>query len=112
MPTSAKRSTALTPKYDPLPLALSKRAAAKKLGIDRGRTLSLLIRTGRLRTVPWGNAVRIPLAEVERLAAEGFDAKGAAPRAAQAPRARRGTVDPAALRRMTVGDILARRKAP
>ena len=103
---SAKRSSTTTPSER---LALSKRAAARLLGIDRGRRLNQLIRAGALRVIPWGRTVRIPLAEVERLAAEGFDAKGASPKAPRLPRAKRGTVDPTALRKATVSEILARR---
>lgn len=53
-------------------LALSRREAARLLGIDRGRTLGVLIASGKLRVVPWGTGERIPLVDVERLAREGF----------------------------------------
>jgi hypothetical protein len=61
----------------PTPALLSKRAAAKMLGIDRGTTLETLLRDGHLRLVMG----KIPLANLERLLAEGL----AAPR----PRKRR-----------------------
>ncbi len=50
---------------------LSKREAAKYLGVSRGRTLDVLIAAGRLRTVRIGGRLKIPLEEVERLATTG-----------------------------------------
>ncbi len=51
---------------------LSKRAAARLLGIDRGTTLERLIRDGHLRLVMG----RVPDTEIERLLANGLpDAK-------------------------------------
>ncbi len=50
---------------------LSKREAAKYLGVSRGRTLDVLIAAGRLRTVRIGGRLKIPLEEVERLATMG-----------------------------------------
>jgi len=50
---------------------LSKREAAKYLGVSRGRTLDVLIAAGRLRTVRIGGRLKIPLDEVERLATTG-----------------------------------------
>jgi len=79
-------------------LALSFREAAKALGIDRNRLLRSLIREGKLRTIPWGKRTRIPLAEVERLAREGFSLGSRAK-----PRAQRGRParqDPEALRKL------------
>lgn len=52
----------------PAPRLLSKRAAAKMLGVDRGTTLEGLIRDGALRLVMG----RIPLPEIEKLLAEGL----------------------------------------
>jgi excisionase family DNA binding protein len=86
-------------------LALSKREAARLLGIDRGKTLHALIRAGRLRTVPWGSGRRIPREDVERLAREGFELDFSAPRARRAPRARGGRCDPDALRRLDVDSL-------
>lgn len=54
----------------PVPKLLSRRAAAKMLGVDRGSTLEGLIREGRLRLVRG----RIPLGEIERLLQEGLPA--------------------------------------
>lgn len=56
------------------PLLLSKRRAAAMLGIGRCSTLETLIAEGKIRTVSVDGRVRIPLAEVERVAAEGTDA--------------------------------------
>lgn len=53
---------------------LSKREAAKRLGVDRGTTLEVLIATKQLKTVRTGKRVRIPAAEVERLVREGYKA--------------------------------------
>lgn len=49
------------------PKLLSKRAAAKMLGVDRGTTLERWIHSGALRVVEG----RIPLPDVERLVADG-----------------------------------------
>jgi excisionase family DNA binding protein len=62
---------------------LSKRAAAKFLGVDRGTTLEQLIRDGRLRTVDVGGRPRIPRTELDRVLADGV------PRAE--PKARRAS---------------------
>lgn len=52
---------------------VTKRAAARILGCDRGTTLEQLIRSGRLPTVtaPSGKGLRIPRAELERVLREG-----------------------------------------
>ncbi len=50
---------------------LSKRAAARMLGVSRTTTLEDMIADRRLRVVRVGDGVRIPAAEVERLAKEG-----------------------------------------
>lgn len=64
---------------DPV-LALSRRQVARRLA-TRMETIGALVRRGLIREVPWGNRRRIPLAEVERLALEGWTL--------DAPRARR-----------------------
>ncbi len=51
------------------PLLLTYLEAAHLLGIGRTSTFELA-RTGQLRTVRFGSAVRIPRAEVERLIAD------------------------------------------
>lgn len=48
-------------------LLLSKREAAKRLGIDRATTLQQLIDSGRIRIVKIGSRVRIPATELDRL---------------------------------------------
>jgi hypothetical protein len=60
---------------------LSKREAARRLGIDRGTTLEDLIRERQLQTVPAlnGKGIRIPAHEVERLRREGLRTAGAPP---------------------------------
>ncbi len=61
-------------------LLLSDRQAARMLGCRR-ETVANLRRSGKLRAVPWFKSWRIPLAEVERLAAEGVTPAGRRPRA-------------------------------
>lgn len=67
-------------------LALTYREAARLLRIDRGSTLSELIRAGRLRPVPWGKRNRIPLEQVQELARTGFTVAGKPSRAISRPR--------------------------
>ena len=50
---------------------LSKKEAARRLGVDRATTLEGLIASGNIKTVPFNGRVRIPLAEVERILSEG-----------------------------------------
>ncbi len=52
-------------------LLLTKAEAARRMGVDRATTLAQLINSGQLRTVAVGSRVRIPLAEIERIAREG-----------------------------------------
>jgi excisionase family DNA binding protein len=85
-----------------LPLALSLREAARALRVDRG-TLSLLVKRGTLRVVPWGRRVRVPLVEAQRLAAVGWTLDEA--KARRAPRRRPGVVDPEQLRALRVEDL-------
>ncbi len=85
------------------PLLVSKREAARLLRVSRARTLEPLIRAGIVAVVPWGTSVRVPLAEVQRLAREGFTAPG---RRRPAPRrARPGVCDPEALRHLDLEDL-------
>lgn len=51
---------------------LSKKEAARRLGVDRATTLEGLIAAGDIKTVPFNGRVRIPLAEVERILNEGI----------------------------------------
>lgn len=61
---------------------LSKRAAARLLGVDRGTTLEQLIRDGHVHLV----AGKIPDTEIDRLLAEGMpEPKQRAPRRPAAP---------------------------
>lgn len=50
---------------------LSKREAARLLGVSRGRTLDRLIQERALRPVIIGKRVKIPVAEIERLLLDG-----------------------------------------
>lgn len=68
-------------------LILSLRQAAARLGVDRATTLHDLIRLGVIRTVDVNGKTKIPVAEVERLAREGFRTDGVAPKSK--PKARK-----------------------
>jgi excisionase family DNA binding protein len=57
-------------------LFVSRREAARRLGIGRDTTLEILIRPKQLRVVKAGKWGRIPLRDVERVAQEGFRLPG------------------------------------
>lgn len=84
-------------------LVVSKREAARLLGIDRGRTLGALLKSGQLRSVPWGRGQRVPLEEVQRLAREGFRSPTGSQRSPS--RRKSGVVDPAALRKLDLDTL-------
>lgn len=86
------------------PLVVSKREAARLLGIDRGATLAQLLDAGLLRVVPWGRGSRIPLVEVERLALKGYTLPTATPKARPGRKPAR-RADPEALRRLDVESL-------
>jgi len=48
---------------------ISKREAARQLGIDRATTLQQLIDRGEIRTVKLAGKIRIPVSEIERVSA-------------------------------------------
>lgn len=79
---------------------ISKRTAARMLGIDRGTTLAGLISDGHLRTVELRGRVCIPRADVDRLVAS-----GAAAREAPARRRPGGASGAVALRSVKVEDL-------
>lgn len=68
---------------------LSKKAAARLLGVDRATTLEEWISTGRIKVVDLDGRVRIPRVEVERVISEGIpNATGSQPsRSRRSPRA-------------------------
>jgi len=68
---------------------LSKKEAARLLGVDRATTLEDWLSTGRIKAVDLDGRVRIPRAEVERIINEGLPgATGPQrPRTRRAPRA-------------------------
>jgi excisionase family DNA binding protein len=68
---------------------LSKKAAARLLGVDRATTLEDWLSTGRIKAVNLDGRVRIPRAEVERVINEGIpDATGPQrPRTRPSPKA-------------------------
>lgn len=79
---------------------LSKRQAAALLGISRGRTLDRLIQAGVIKAVLVGRRVRIPMAELERVVADGAPAAPPAPRVAPKRREpRRPDTQPPSLER-------------
>jgi hypothetical protein len=89
------------------PLAISLSRADALLGARHG-TVAGLIRAGRLRAIPWGPRSRVLVADLERVAAEGFTAELARPRA---PRARRPSGgDAAAIRAIDLDSL--RRSTP
>jgi hypothetical protein len=95
--------TARTLYADALPLLLSERAAFRLLGIDRcGEAARQLKRSGRLRLVPAGNRMRIPLEDVQRVAREGFTLNEKPVRTRPSRQRGPGVVDPDALRRLDV----------
>jgi hypothetical protein len=77
----------------PTPAFLSKRAAAKLLGVDRGMKLQQILQAGRVRLVPVGGQLLIPRAEVERVISSGLaeTTRAAAPKKPSARATRRAT---------------------
>lgn len=61
-------------------LMLSFREAARRLGVDRCTALPELVRRGALRSVDSNGRKMIPAVDVERLAQDGFDVTGPAPK--------------------------------
>ncbi|WP_242394820.1 helix-turn-helix domain-containing protein [Anaeromyxobacter oryzisoli] len=103
---AVERAVGRAPRTGAAKELLSKRAAARMLGVDRGTTLEELVRDGRLRTVDVGGRPRIPRSELERVLAAGVpQAEAKTRRASRTRKATRGTVDPDALRRMKLDDI-------
>lgn len=87
------------------PLVLSFRAAGVLLGTDRA-TVANLVRTGILRAVPWGDTrIRIPLAEIQRIAAEGWTQTPTGRPRPSRPTRSRSRVDPEALRKLDVNTL-------
>jgi excisionase family DNA binding protein len=81
---------------------LSKREAARRLGIDRGTTLQDLIRSGEIRTVVLAGRVKIPASEIERLEAGGNNPRSLPAARERAPRARRSTSPGQAIRALKI----------
>jgi hypothetical protein len=66
---------------------LSKKEAARRLGVDRATTLAQFIASGRIKTVDVNGHQRIPVSEIERILSEGVPATGPQPsRSRRAPR--------------------------
>lgn len=86
---------------------LSKRAAAKLLGVDRGTTLEELLRAGILKTVDIGGRPRILRSELARVLAEGFEVpkRGRHPRAPKRPRGSNALPDVEAMRRFDLSKL-------
>ncbi len=90
----------------PEKLALSRREAARLLGVARGRTLDLLVRAGRLRLVPWGKGWRIPREDCERLAREGWTmAEVERPRRARPRVTSRGRTEAERIRNIDIDNL-------
>jgi hypothetical protein len=69
----ATASAAGTATRRPSPVLLSFRQAAKALGVDRAKTLPGLVKSGAVRTVKGAaGRLKIPQAEIDRVAVEGF----------------------------------------
>lgn len=79
------------------------RGAALRLGVRRD-TIAQMLRAGALRAVPWRGRLRIPAAELERVAREGW-LDGPAPPAPRVSRRRIACANPGALRRTRVEDL-------
>jgi hypothetical protein len=82
---------------------LTKRAAARLLGVDRCTTLEQLLASGRIHSVLIAGRLRIPRAELQRIAAEGALPPPARP-------TRRGSIAapapaPGSLRRLRLADL-------
>ena len=81
---------------------LSKREAARRLGIDRGTTLQDLIRSGQVRTVILAGRVKIPAGEIERIEAGVDDPRPLPAAREREPRARRSTSPGQAIRALKI----------
>lgn len=67
---------------------LSKKEAARRLGVDRATTLAQFIASGRIKTVDVNGHQRIPVSEIERILSEGVPAtESQRPKARRAPKA-------------------------
>jgi hypothetical protein len=69
-------------------LILSKREAARLLGVGRNKTLNELIARGLLKTVVVNGHIKVPRADVERIAAKGFDLDAPTKRIRHEPKSR------------------------
>ena len=66
---------------------LSKKEAARRLGVDRATTLAQFIASGRIKTVDVNGHQRIPVSEIERILSEGVPATEPQPsKSRRAPR--------------------------
>ncbi len=90
-PSCRRDNTAGDPAGLPSSALLSLRAAAKRLGVSRTRTLVPAIDAGLVRTVGVGKRRRIPLDEFARIVREGFGEQAPRPRK---HRSKRGRAEP------------------
>ena len=66
---------------------LSKKEAARRLGVDRATTLAQFIASGRIKTVDVNGHQRIPVFEIERILSQGVPATQPQPsKSRRAPR--------------------------
>lgn len=82
----------------PMASILSLRQAAAKLRVDRNTTLKRLIHSGQLKTVTVNGQTKVAAAEVERLAAVGFETRCGHSVKAQRRRERKHTTAGAGMR--------------
>jgi hypothetical protein len=67
---------------------LSKKEAARRLGVDRATTLAQFTASGRIKTVDVNGHQRIPVSEIERILSEGAPSTESQPsRSRRVPRA-------------------------
>ncbi|MFY0526121.1 hypothetical protein ACN28I_24235 [Archangium gephyra] len=67
---------------------LSKKEAARRLGVDRATTLAQFIASDRIKTVDVNGHQRIPVSEIERILSEGLPAtEEPRPKTRRSPRA-------------------------
>jgi hypothetical protein len=81
---------------------LSKREAARRLGVDRNATLRDLIDRGEVRTVVFAGRVKIPASEIERIE-QGGDRVVQPARAERVPQYPRDTKHGQAIRALKIG---------
>lgn len=75
---------------------LTLRAAARRLGVDRGTTLANMIADREIRTVRLKGKLRIPASEIERICREGTTRRATSPRLTPLPQPQERSRSPGA----------------